>query len=106
MVSEDIEVSNSNFIDVPNVTTRSEGRRSKITIFGSRKWSKLVRVSELFVSVISHESIHAVLNTIEGDASEALDEVASASLLGRNWRVLEKCARYYHGLVGVDKIVK
>jgi hypothetical protein len=106
LVSEDIEVSNSNFVDIPNVTARSEGKSSKITIFGSKKWYKLARVSELFVSIISHESIHAVLNTIEGDASESLDEVASPSLLGRNWRVLEKCARYYHGIVGVDKIVK
>ncbi len=105
MVSEDIEVSNDSFVDIPNVTARSEDGSSRITIFGSGKWSKLNQVAELFVSIISHESIHAVLNTFDRDAAEALDEVASASLIGKDWRVLEKCTPYYHGIVGVDELL-
>lgn len=106
MVCEDIEILEFGFIDLPNVTALGNGNGSSIQIFSSGKWNKFNRLPELFVSIVSHESIHLILSDFDGGASEALDEIGSVSAISRDWRGLAKCAPYYHGIVGLDKLVK
>lgn len=102
MVAEDIEVLDSSFMDLPFVLPRKNGQQSKVQIFSSRKWRALNRLPELFVTILSHETIHMVLWKLDGPASEAFDEIGSVSVISKDWRGLAKCAPYYHGVIGLD----
>ena len=105
MVCEDVEILEFRFMDLPNVTALKNGESSKIQIFSSRKWSRLPSLAELFVSIVSHETIHILLTEVDGGASEAFDEIGSVSAISRDWRGLAKCAPYYHGIIGLDKLL-
>jgi len=101
LVANDIEVLDSSFMDLPFVLPRKNGEESKIQIYGSRKWRRLNRLPELFVSILSHETIHIVLWKFDSGASEAFDDVGSVSVISSDWRGLAKCAPYYHGIIGL-----
>lgn len=91
-------------MDLPNVTAHTNGNSSAIQIYNSGKWNRFRTLPELFVSIISHESIHMMLAEFDG-ASEAFDEIGSVSAISRDWRGLAKCAPYYHGIIGLDKLL-
>lgn len=88
--------------DLPNVTVSTEDDRCRIQICASSKWRRFRRLSELFVSIFSHETIHAVLSRFDLDSAYAFDDVGSVSTLSLGWRGLSKAAEFYHGIIGVE----
>ncbi len=87
------------FVDMPNVVAEASG---KIQICGSSWWKRLRNIPEVFVSIISHESLHQTLSRVDGESSEELDNIGSLSSISRSLRDISKCRQYPHGLIGID----
>ena len=88
------------FVDVPNVVADESG---VIQICGSTKWKHFsLQLPEMFVSILSHESLHVVLSAsgIE-EVSEKLDNIGSLSTISRSLRDIAKCRKYPNGLIGL-----
>jgi len=88
--------------NLPNVTVFTEEDRCRIQICASSRWKTFRKLHELFVSIFSHETIHAVLLLFDPDSAYAFDDVGSVSTLSNSWKGLSRAAKYYHGVVGVD----
>jgi len=103
LVCDTVEVVNPGFIDLPNVVT--DGGES-VQICGSTRWRGVRDLPAVFTCILSHESIHLVLNKLDGSASEELDNVASLSAISRRLSDIPKCGQYPHGLIGFDGLRK
>ena len=99
MVCDEVQVVSSGAIDVPNVVI--DKKHSTIQICGSNKWRIIENLQDLFVSILSHETIHLALLEIQG-ASELLDDIGSLSSISRSLKDITACSRYRHGLIGID----
>lgn len=100
MVCEEVRVTGSGVIDLPDVVVN--GITSAIEICGSRRWHKIEDLPGVFVCIFSHESIHQVLGRMGQKTAEALDNVASLSVISRSLNDVGLCAKYPHGLIGFD----
>jgi hypothetical protein len=95
-----VQVVSSGIVDIPNVAAN---RRGIIQICGSAKWKRLAHLlPEIFVTILSHETLHIVLRNAGRKASEDLDNVGSLSTISRSLRDIPKCSKYPHGLIGID----
>jgi hypothetical protein len=103
MVCEGVYIINSGLLDLPNVVVDDE---TSIQICGSSRWKKMQDLPGVFVSVLSHESIHQVLGRMDQEATEALDNVGSLSVISRSLNDVGLCAKYPHGLIGIDGFQK
>ena len=98
MACDAVGVINRDFVDLPNVVTDDEGR---IQICGSTKWKSFANLHGIFVSIISHETLHVLLRETHEGASDEMDSIASLSAISRNLKDISKCSKYPHGLIGV-----
>jgi hypothetical protein len=99
LVCDEVQVVNSGAIDLPNVVV--DKKHSTIQICGSSKWRIIENLQDLFVSILSHETIHLALLEIQG-APELLDDIGSLSSISRSLKDIAACSRYRHGLIGID----
>jgi hypothetical protein len=93
-----IRVINRDFADLPNVVTDEEGR---IHICASTKWKALPNLHGVFVSIISHETLHVLLRKTHAGASDDLDNIGSLSVISKSLNDIPKCRNYPHGIIGV-----
>jgi hypothetical protein len=101
MVCDDIRLVDSLFSDLPDVVV--DEQRMGVGICGSSKWGILGELSSLFISILSHESIHlTLLEKLDGKTSDCLDEVASFSTISRRVENIPLVRRYSHGMIGLD----
>jgi hypothetical protein len=99
MVCDEVHVINLGLIDLPDVVV--DETNSEVQICGSNEWRKVRNLDGVFVSIMSHESIHLVLNRIANYAAEALDNVGSLSVIS-DLSGIDRCTSYPNGLIGLD----
>ncbi len=99
LACDELQVVNSGVIDLPNVVI--DKKHSTVQICGSSKWRIIGNLQDLFVSILSHETIHLALLEVQG-ASELLDNIGSLSTISRSLKDMVACSRYRHGLIGID----
>lgn len=89
--------------DLPNATYIGN---NQIDIWGTKEWRKINSLESVFISIISHEEIHATLDKlIDYETALAFDEVGSVI----SWRgkanygskTLSKITLFPHGVIGV-----
>ncbi len=99
-----VQVTNWNIADLPNVVADKSGI---IQICGSTKWKRLSHLlPEIFVSILSHETLHMTLRKARRRASEDLDNIGSLSTISKSLKDIPKCSKYPHGLIGFDVLGK
>jgi len=99
LVCDTLEVIGPGYVDIPDVVNDGKGL---VQICGSTKWRRLRDLPALFACIVSHESLHLVLGSVEGGAAEELDNFASLSAISGSLKDIPKCAQYPHGLIGFD----
>ncbi len=99
MVCDEVQVVNGGGIDLPNVVV--DETHSTIQICGSSKWKVISNLPDVFVSILSHETLHLTLLEVR-KASELLDNIGSLSSITRSLKDIGTCSRYRHGLIGID----
>ncbi len=65
-------------------------------------WNGIRDLPNIFVGIMSHESIHLTLLLIDGSSSEYLDKVASLSTISRSLKDIPLVGKYHHGMIGFD----
>jgi hypothetical protein len=104
LVCENVEVVDSGFVDIPNVVV--DERCRGVSICSSSQWKRVDGLPELFVGIMSHESIHLTLLKIDGDSSDFLDNVASLSTIARSLGEIGVVGMYPDGMIGLDRVLE
>lgn len=102
MACENISVVDSGFIDIPNVVVDEQD--GGMVICSSSKWSSIGDLPDLFVGIMSHESIHLTLLKVDGESSDFLDNVGSLSTVTRSLRNIGVVGEYPEGMIGLDRV--
>jgi len=93
-----VQVIGRDFVDLPNVVTDEEGG---VQICASTKWNALPNLHGVFVSILSHETLHVLLRRAHAGASDDLDNIGSLSAIAKSLKDIPKCSDYPHGLIGI-----
>ena len=100
MVCEEVHIDCSGTFDLPNVVV--DGKDSAVRICGSGIWSRVEDLANIFVGIMSHESIHLTLLRMDGNSSDYLDNVASLSTISKTLKDIPLVRKYSHGMIGFD----
>ena len=100
MVCDEVHVDRAGIVDLPNVVI--DETNANVRICGSRMWNGVTDLPNVFVGIMSHESIHLTLLRIDGSSSEYLDNVASLSAISRSLKDIPLVRKYFHGMIGFD----
>jgi hypothetical protein len=101
LVCDEIGFDRSLLLDIPDVVVDEE--RGGVQICGSIMWERFDDLHNLFVGILSHESIHLTLiKEVDGYSSDRLDIVASLSAISQSLADVPLIGKYSHGLVGIE----